>query len=285
MPLLSLPHLTMLDASPPDVVRAAAAAGFDGVGMRIFPTMPGEVQHPLIGDTPMRREVSALLADTGVAVVDIEAIWLKESTEPARYESGFEAAGRLGARIVQVIGDDADERRLTGNYAALCALAAPYGLTLDLEYMAFARPNRLADTRRIVRNADVANGGLMVDCLHVYRCETRLEDYLEVDGGLLHEIQLCDGAATAPVGRDALAHEARFDRKLPGEGALDLAAVWAVVPRNVWVSVEAPFGDARAKLPFAERARLLKASADAFMAGAGEPGARRRCLTCHSAGT
>jgi sugar phosphate isomerase/epimerase len=201
---------------------------------------------------------------------------LREGTEPVRYEAGFEAAGRLGARIVQVIGDDGDERRLTDNYAALCALAAPYGLTLDLEYMAFARPNRLADTRRIVRNAGAVNAGLMVDCLHVYRCGTRLDDYLDVDGALLHEIQLCDGAATSPVGNEALAHEARFSRKLPGEGALDLAAVWQVVPRDVWVSVEAPFGDARARLPFAERARLIKTAADAFVARAGEPGARRR---------
>lgn len=275
MPRLSLPHLTMLDATPPEVVRAGAAAGFDGVGLRIFPTMPGEARHPLIGDTPMLRETLSLLAATGLAVVDIEAIWLRAGLVPAEYRSGFEAAGRLGARIVQVIGDDDDEARLTDNYAALCGLARPFGLTLDLEYMAFARPNRLADTRRIVRNAGVANGGLMVDCLHVYRCETDLADYLDVDAGLVHELQLCDAAAAAPVGREALIEEARFARKPPGEGALDIEAVWRVVPRDVWVSVEAPFGDSRGRLPFGERARLLKSAADAFVARAGEPGAAR----------
>lgn len=276
MPILSLPHLTMLDATPPEVVSAAASAGFDAVGLRIFPTMPGEQRHPLIGDTPMMRETLALLADSGMQVLDIEAIWLKPETDPAAYVSGFEAAGRLGAQIVQTIGADTDESRATDNYAALCNLAAPFGLTLDLEYMAFASPNRLDATRRIVGNAGVANGGLMVDCLHVFRCGTNLRDYLDVDPRLIHEFQLCDAGAIAPVGREALAHEARFSRLLPGEGALDILAVWDVVPATVKISVEAPFGDHRAKLPFAERARILKTGADAFLAHAGEPGRARR---------
>lgn len=273
--MLSLPHLTMLDATPPEVVRAGADAKFDAVGLRIFPTMAGERQHPLIGDTPMLRETLRLLADTGLKVLEIEAIWLKPDTNPAAYLSGFEAAGRLGARIVQTIGDDPDEARLTDNYAALCNLAAPFGLTLDLEYMAFASPNRLDVTRRIVRNADVPNGGLMVDCLHAYRCETNLQHYLDVSPRLIHELQLCDAAPTAPIGREALIREARFARLLPGEGGLDLEAVWRVVPENVAISIEAPFADARAKLPFADRARLLKTGADAFIERAGKPGAAR----------
>jgi sugar phosphate isomerase/epimerase len=276
IPVLSMPHLTMLDATPPQVVRAAADAGFDAVGLRIFPTMAGERQHPLVGDTPMLRETLGLLAATGLKVLDIEAIWLKPDTDPAAYRAGFEAAGRLGAGVIQTIGADTDEGRVTDNYAALCNLALPFGLTLDLEYMAFASPNRLDATRRIVRNADVTNGGLMVDCLHVYRCETRLDDYLDVDPRLIHELQLCDAAPDAPIGRDALVHEARFARRLPGEGGLDLDAVWRAVPENVAISIEAPFGDARAGLPFADRARLLKAGADAFIARAGKPGAARR---------
>jgi sugar phosphate isomerase/epimerase len=266
----------MLDATPPEVVRAGASAGFDGVGLRIFPTMPGEVRHPLIGDTPMLRETLALLAGTGLAVVDTEAIWLRPGLVPAEYEAGFEAAGRLKAHIVQVIGDDTDEGRATDNYAALCELARPFGLTLDLEYMAFAHPNRLEDTLRIVRNSGAKNAGLMVDCLHIYRCGATPAQYVDIDATLLHELQLCDAAATAPVGREALIHEARFARKPPGEGALDLDSVWKAVPRDVWVSVESPFGDARGKLPFAERARLLKSAADAFVARVGEPGGGRR---------
>jgi sugar phosphate isomerase/epimerase len=142
--------------------------------------------------------------------------------------------------------------------------------------MAFANPSRLEDTVRVVRNSGAMNAGLMVDCLHVYRCGATPAQYLDVDASLLHELQLCDAAAGAPVGREALIHEARFARLPPGEGALDLDSLWKVVPRDVWVSIEAPFGDARGKLPFAERARLLKSAADTFVARVGEPGAARR---------
>ncbi len=284
MTIVSLPHLTMLDASPPEVVRTAAEAGFDAVGLRIFPTMPGEAQHPLIGNTPMMRETQALIADNGLRVLDIEAIWLRPDTDPESYVPGFEAAGRLGARIIQTIADDADEARLTDNYAALCAAAAPFGLTADLEYMAFTQPNSLAATLRVVQNAGAANSGLMTDCLHINRCNTRFDDFLDIEPALIHELQLCDGGALAPIGREALVHEARFNRQLPGDGTFDLDAIWAVMPPHVQISVEVPFGDARGKLPFVERARLLKASADRFLARAGEAGRRRKAVPPDAAG-
>jgi sugar phosphate isomerase/epimerase len=275
MPFLSLPHLTLLDASPPEVVRAAAAAGFDGVGLRIFPTMAGERQHPLIGDTPMLRETQGLLAETGLKVIDIEAIWLRPETVPEDYVGGFEAASKLGARVIQAIGDDADEQRLADTYARLCALAAPFDLTVDLEYLAGAMTNSLAKAMHVVNAARPPNGGLLVDCLHINRCGTDPDDLLRVDASLIHVFQLCDGDAEAPVGRDALNHEARFGRRLPGEGAFDLDAIWRTIPAGAFVSVEVPLGDARGKLGFADRARILKAGADAFLARAGKAGRAR----------
>lgn len=275
MPLLSLPHITMLDASPPEVVRAAAAAGFDAVCLRIFPTMAGERQHPIVGDTPMMRETRAILVDTGLQVLDIEAIWLKPDTKADGYLKGFEAAAKLGAKVIQSIGNDPDEDRLTSNYASLCAAAAPFGLTVDLEFMLAASTNSLQKTRRIVANSGASNAGLLIDCLHIYRCETRVEELLDVDPDLIHVFQLCDGDIKAPEGQEALNHEARFNRRLLGEGEFDLNAIWRAVPRSSHISVEIPFGDSHGKIGFEERARLIKASADSFMARAGSPGRSR----------
>jgi sugar phosphate isomerase/epimerase len=272
---LSLPHLTMLDATPPEVVRAAASAGFDGVCLRVFPTMVGEQQHPLIGDTPMMRETLGLLAGTGLKVIDIEAIWLRADTRPNDYLSGFDAAAGLGARVIQAIGDDGDEVRLADTYAEMCKAAAPFGLTVDLEYLAGAMTNSLEKALRVINAADPPNGGLLVDCLHINRCGTNPEALLGVAPSLIHVFQLCDGDARAPTGREALNHEARFGRKLPGEGTFDLASIWRVIPESAWISVEVPLGDERGKLAFAERARILKKGADAFIARAGAPGTAR----------
>ena len=275
MTLVSLPHLTMLEASPPEVVRAASIAGFDAVCLRLFPTMVGERQHPMIGDTPMMRETLGLLNDTGLQVLDIEAVWLQPDTLPSNYVSGFEAAGRLGAKVIQAIGDDPDEARLTDTYAGMCAAAAPFGLTVDMEYMAAASTNSLEKARRIVANAGPSNGGLLIDCLHINRCGTNVEELLQVEPDLIHVFQLCDGDAKPPEGREAMNREARFNRRLPGEGAFDLEAIWRVLPPQVDISVEVPLGDRGASLGLAERARILRASADEFFARVGAPGRSR----------
>jgi sugar phosphate isomerase/epimerase len=229
----------------------------------------------LIGDTPMTRETLALLAATGLSVIDIEAIWLRAETRPSNYLSGFEAAAKLGARVIQAIGDDGDEARLADTYAALCEAAAPFELSVDLEYLAGAMTNSLEKALGVIKAAGPSNGGLLVDCLHINRCGTNPEALLRVDSNLIHVFQLCDGDARAPTGREALNHEARFGRKIPGEGEFDLASIWRVIPESAWISVEVPLGDERGKLAFAERARLLKKGADAFLARAGVPGTAR----------
>ena len=104
---------------------------------------------------------------------------------------------------------------------------------------------------------------------------TGLAELKEVEPELIHVIQLCDGNATAPVGREAMLWEARFSRRLLGEGEFDLEGIWHVMPQHVDVSVEVPLGEAGKHLSFAERAKVLKASADTFLARYGAPGRSR----------
>jgi hypothetical protein len=49
--LLSIAHLTVLDAAPPQLVTVAADAGFDAVGIRVWPAAD-EPAYPMLGDTP-----------------------------------------------------------------------------------------------------------------------------------------------------------------------------------------------------------------------------------------
>ena len=65
MRIVSLDHLTVFEATPPEVVRIAAESGYSHVGLRLKPAAAtGEDQHPVLGDTPMRRETLAVLRDT-----------------------------------------------------------------------------------------------------------------------------------------------------------------------------------------------------------------------------
>ena len=47
--MISVSHLTALDASPEEFIDGAAAAGFEGVGLRILPPRHAPMQS-IVGD-------------------------------------------------------------------------------------------------------------------------------------------------------------------------------------------------------------------------------------------
>ncbi len=65
---LSLAHLSVLDATPPELVTVAAQAGFRKIGIRLSATPSvGVPPYDMLGDTPVLRETLARLADTGLS--------------------------------------------------------------------------------------------------------------------------------------------------------------------------------------------------------------------------
>src|SRR4029450_7310525 len=98
---LSLAHLTILDATPPELVSAAAAAGFPHVGIRLTATPSvGIPPYDCLRDGPCLRETLARLEDTGVTVLDTEFLRF-EADPPGGGAGGFlEGAGRTGAATV-----------------------------------------------------------------------------------------------------------------------------------------------------------------------------------------
>jgi len=249
-----LEHLTLLGVSPPDLVTVAAASGFSAVGLRIAPATDGERPWPVSPGSPMLAETVRRCADTGVTVLDAEAIRLGARTPD--YGPVLEAAAALGARFVNAICDDPDLGRLSDSFAALTAAAAPYGIRAVVEFMAYRSVRTLADAVAIAARS---GGGVLVDALHVQRCGVRLAELRAVDPGLISYVQLCDAPLAAPgpgpASADAM-HEARAARLLPGEGELPLPALLAALPDGIPVAVEAP-GLAHGGSPaeFAARAR------------------------------
>jgi sugar phosphate isomerase/epimerase len=67
-----LAHLTAIGLDPPQLIDAAAAAGYDYVGLRLNRTTTEEPLYDLINDRGLMKETKARLADTGVKVWDIE---------------------------------------------------------------------------------------------------------------------------------------------------------------------------------------------------------------------
>src|SRR5439155_1685670 len=67
---ISLAHLTVLDTTPPELVAAAAAAGFRTIGIRLTATPSvGVPPYDILHEGPLLRETLRQLADHGVSLL------------------------------------------------------------------------------------------------------------------------------------------------------------------------------------------------------------------------
>ena len=257
--LLSISHLTALDASPPELVTAAAHAGFDAVGIRVWPAAD-EPAYPVLGDTPMMRETIARLADTGTRVLDVEVLRLRPDSRMDDALRILDAGALLQARAVLVICNDAEEDRLVDRFAAVCEAAGERGLQACLEFMIFSSVKTIADAERVLDRAGHPAGAILVDALHLQRSGGTPADVSAVAPERLPYVQLCDGPfqPILPDGAVALT-EALTGRLFPGDGELPLAELLGALPAGASLAVEAPVADLAGRMAD-ERTRLAHAA-------------------------
>lgn len=242
----------MLDQPAETMIDASAAAGFDGVGLRLS----GE--HRVARPDELRRRA----VDLGVIVFDVE-VHRVSATSP---DPGplLDAALEAGAEAVLVVSDDSDRDRTIEALFHLMIECTTRRLVLGLEYMAWTTPSDPTTALEIAREVGCH---LVVDVLHHARVGA---DTAELDAiirsGRLGWLQLCDAAPPAvPPPRtrsslEALLHEARHGRRAPGDGALRLRELVERLPADTTVSVEVQSDELVAIEPF-ERARRLHAAA------------------------
>ncbi len=234
----SLAHLTMMEVAPTDLVRAAATAGYDGVGIRLVPTSDG-VDHEMLSSRTRRAEVKRVLDDTGIRVVDVEVIRL--------YPHGFgdvrpffDVAAAFGAGHVVCTVEDDDGSRRVDEFARLCAIAADYGVRPTLEYMVFSSVPTLTDALDLVTAAG-GSAAVLVDALHHERGGGSPDDVRALTLSRAPYMQLCDSPETGRfTDRTVAREEAVYGRLLPGAGALPLAELLSQLDPETVVSVECP---------------------------------------------
>lgn len=258
--LISLAHLTVIELSPPEVVAAAAAAGYDSVDLRLAKAIPQDTLYPVFGDTPMRRELQQRMADTGVRVYDVELVRLRRETAIGDYLALMETGAVLGAQRMKVAADEPDEEAFTDKLTELAEAARSFGLTVDLEFMPFTEVRTLAQAIRVVQRvrAHHANCCVLIDSLHLSRSGGHPADLVGKDASLFQYVQWCDAPALIPPDLRAIAHEARTARMLPGEGGLPLAELLRQLPPDRPISLELPLREmAKTVGPYERAARAI----------------------------
>lgn len=218
-PLLALSSMTVPDVALEARIVAAAAAGFDGIGLRAVDRR--RAHESGFSDADLR----SMLATAGLSVVELDVVngWGAEGDRLARARRHegrlLEVAEALGGRTLTAVGDVVGPRdRVAEVFAGLCDRAAEHGLAVGLEYLPWTNVGDLAAALRIVRDAGRPNAGVVIDSWHHFHGDPTA-DLAAVAADEVVGVQVDD---SGPL-RDGVAlEEQTIDRLLPGEGTFDL---------------------------------------------------------------
>ena len=255
---LSLAAGVLPEFEPPEVVSAAAVAGFEMVGIWFDPDTWSRTRA---------REVRQRMDDSGVATLDMEPVFVTPDGD-----CGFElidAAAAVGARNVLTVSRGLEPVRFADRFAELCDHAAPAGITVVVEPTVLYSVTTLAEAQQVVALAARPNGAILADNLHLDRAGGEpIAALRQLDPALLPYAQLCDAPAR-PADRSVpgLFDDARDRRRLLGEGDLPVREYLASLPAGIPLSLEIRSRQLRDHYPDStERAARVHANAIEYLA-------------------
>ncbi|WP_018914930.1 sugar phosphate isomerase/epimerase [Thiomonas sp. FB-6] len=250
----SLAHLTVLGCPTPEMVYVAARAGYDYVSPRlIYMGLPSEPNYSLADNPEMMRQTRRALVETGMKVHDIELARVHDDMHPTKYLPAMEVAAELGAKAVLSSIWTSDIAYATEKFARICELAAPFGLSVDLEYVPISSVNTLQGAAAVLRAVRQPNAGLMVDMHHFHRAHDKPEDLDELPRDWFHFAHICDACADIPADRAEMTRILREERLYVGEGGIDVASILRHLPVPVY-SIELPHLKRAREFGYAEHA-------------------------------
>jgi len=270
--LVSLSAGTVLDATPTEAAKAAAAAGFDGMGLRWDPD-----RTPLSALPALRRTIET----HGLTLLDLEVVRLRPGVPVSAHRALVDVAGELGARFLLVVSDHPNASRTRNELSVLAGWAESAGVRVAVEFMRFTAVPTLAAANALVRAVDSPHVCVLVDALHLQRGGDQPSSLTPADLASVGYVQLCDAPRAFPGGPNdlgALAHEARHSRLLPGEGQLPLTDLLGVLAADLPCCVEVQ-SDHWAGVDVGRRAQLAMDSVWQVLAsvpGQRQPTAPRR---------
>ena len=254
--------------------EAAAAAGFSGIGLHADDLPRTHNAGVDVG------EMQAVLRVNGLDVVEIEFLagWALDpgdnggvTASLAGIEAVAEAFGGRHVSAGEFRGDIALDslERLAAAAASLRVNAdrlARRGLLVAVEAFAWSAIADIGIASELIARSGALNAGLMIDVWHFYNTGGTLEQLIDLPGAGIAAMQLNDG----PRVHDDFLRHARAERKLPGEGELDVVGLIRAAARNRFAGpycVEVNTPEFRA-LPVDEAARQAADSANQVLAAA-----------------
>lgn len=262
----SLAYLTVPGVTPAEQTYLAAKAGYEYVSYRLFHL--GVAGEPEIDPTSPQviREAKAALSATGLKCFDIELMRILRSIQPAEFLPAFEAGAELGAHqvICSAWTDVRNDRAfIVERFEEICALAQPFGLTVNLEFPAFSRLASVDDCAEILELARAPNQGLLVDTLYMHFNKKPLLALERLPAEWINFMHICD-AADVYYTKAEMIHVARDARLYPGEGAINFSEINYMFP-DLPLAIELPNAARSQALGHEEHARRCVEAARALL--------------------
>ena len=262
----SLAQLTILNASPVEMASIAFETGYDYFSMRqIYLGLPEEPDYDLSKNKKLFNETKAVMANTGIRLLDVELARIVDNVDPSSYEPAFATCAELGGRsVLSSIWTD-DQTVQLENFAKVCDLAKQFGLTVELEYVPIASIKNLAAALNVLKLVNRSNAGILIDIHHFHRAGDTVEALSEVPKELFHMLHLCDAPVEIPSDLEEMRRIMREAREYPGEGGIDIKSILSVVP-CVPYSIELPKKSVSDRFGYREHAKRCLETSKAYLA-------------------
>ena len=257
---------SLQDSAPIEYIEATAAAGYDGLGLRVHRS-PGLPFFPVAGNTTLLAEMRSRIADAGLTVLDLYSFYIRPETDIAEFAPSMELGATFGAKYATVMGDDADWSRQRDKFIATCDLAKTFGLTCSLEFAVIRPLATMPQTVQLIAESK-RHAVICLDPLHLARSGGTPADVKALDPKFFPYAQLSDGNVGPGEPNPAMFGKLDFGmRALPGDGTLPLREILAALPRDIPLSVELPISLAPQGTTAAQWAKTTADRTRAFLKG------------------
>ncbi|HTC69659.1 MAG TPA: sugar phosphate isomerase/epimerase family protein [Acidothermaceae bacterium] len=223
--MLSFPTIAAVTVAGPEgrpvvpypveqLVRAAAQAGFRGVGLDWFSLRDAETRGVEL------TSLTQLVAELGLVWTDLAALGLDadESKDDRISRSMARRCKELAIPVCALVSSVAVSDAVYRRVAACADIFNDSGVRVALEFLPYSGIRTLADARDVCARVGYDRCGILIDTLHLMRSGGTPHDVALLSATEIACVQLADAPAELPAD---LADESRNARLLPGAGAFD----------------------------------------------------------------
>lgn len=225
----SLAHLVDLTTPPPAFIRAAAAAGYDAVSLRIL-GQKSDHAYDIAHDKALLRETRKALEETGIRCKDAELLRITDDFTASEYTEALEAAAGLGVKDLTLTIPSKDSSARIRQFIDISKNAARYGQRVNLEPIIWSGIPDILAARQLLEIAGQPNTGILIDVFHFHHSGISPEEIRKCPQQWFNYIHMCDCFGVSSRSVEAFQHDGLSRRAYPGEGDAGIRNIMDCIP-------------------------------------------------------